>query len=145
MTNLDLKKITKQINTVKRAVNTTINILETKMQKPLILSLPRRIEISITRACNLKCVFCKSYETPGAKQISKENFKKVAKQLFPTAITLSFTSGGEPYLHPHLIDLLRIAKHYKISTFVLSNGMSMREDIIRTIIQEELIRLLKNR
>jgi radical SAM protein with 4Fe4S-binding SPASM domain len=139
MKDINLKKIANEINTIKRALNTTINIFETKMQLPVLNSLPQIIDVVLTRSCNLKCIFCKNYETSGAKQISMDCFEKVARHFFPTTRTLSICSGGEPYLHKNLIDLLRIARKYKISTFVLSNGMLVREDIIRTIIQEELI------
>ncbi len=120
-------------------MNTSINIFETKMQLSVLHSHPQIVDIVVTRSCNLKCIFCKNYETTGAKQISVDNFEKVARQFFPTTRNLSICSGGEPYLHKDLIDLLRIARRYKISTYVLSNGMLVREDIIRTIIKEELI------
>ncbi len=93
----------------------------------------------LTKACNLACTFCVDYETLGAKRVSLENFDKVARQLFPTARLVSICSGGEPYLHKGLEDLLRVARRYRVATWVLSNGMLLREDRIRTIVREGLI------
>ena len=133
----DLKKLT-----ARQAINTALNLAEARLQMPVARSLPQNIDIVLTKACNLACTFCKDYETLGAKRVSVENFEKIdAAQLFPTARWVSLCSGGEPYLHKGLEDLLRIAKRYKISSWVLSNGMLLKEDRLRTIIREGLITL----
>ena len=125
--------------TVKSAFNLVINQFEYGRQSSILYSLPQVIDVVLTTNCNLKCIFCKNYETLGTKYISIENFEKIGKQLFPTARRVSFCSGGEPYMHKQLIDLLRIIKRYKLETWVLSNGMLLNEKIIRTIVKEELI------
>src|SRR5262249_60704546 len=53
----------------------------------------------------------------------------------------SWRGGAEPYLHKGLEDLLRIAKLYKLHTWVLSNGMLLKEERLRAIIREGLIDL----
>ena len=125
--------------TARQALNTVLNEVEFRLQSPVVHSLPQNIDIVLTKACNLACTFCVDYETPGAKRISIENFEKVARQLFPTARLVSICSGGEPYLHKGLEDLLRIARRYRTATWVLSNGMLLREDRVRTIVRESLI------
>ena len=142
--NIHLDGIHKAMNTVKnitlrQAINSVINKREFRLQLPKLHSLPQVVDIVLTKSCNLKCVFCKDYETTGAKQVSIENFEKVARQLFPTARMLNICSGGEPYMHKQLKDLLRIAHRYKVKTWVLSNGMLLNENLIRTIVREELI------
>ena len=127
--------------TIKKAFNLTINRFETKRQALRLHSLPRTVDVVLTRACNLKCSFCKSYETTGAQYLSRENFEHVARQLFPAARIVRFCSGGEPYMHKRIIDLLRISRRYKVMTWVFSNGMLLSEDIIRTVVKEELISL----
>src|SRR3989442_11017679 len=127
--------------TARQALNTVLNEVEFRLQRPVVHSLPQNIDIVLTKACNLACTFCVDYETPGAKRISIENFEKVARQLFPTARLVSICSGGEPYLHKGLEDLLRIARRYRTATWVLSNGMLLREDRVRTIVRESLITL----
>jgi radical SAM protein with 4Fe4S-binding SPASM domain len=134
------KIISKSKNiTAKSALNAAINKFEFGQQLSNLHSLPQTVDVVLTKECNLRCIFCKNFETLGAKFISIENFEKVAQQLFPTARSVNICSGGEPYLHRQLIDLLRIVKRYKVATFVLSNGMLLHEKIVRTIIKEELI------
>jgi radical SAM protein with 4Fe4S-binding SPASM domain len=116
-------------------------MLETKLESPILHSLPQNVDIVLTTKCNLACVFCKLYPVSGAKQVSIENFRKAAEQLFPTARLVSICSGGEPYLHKNLEELLRIIRQYSVPTWVLSNGMLLEEERIRTIVREELITL----
>ncbi len=129
----------REVHTAKQAVNTAMNLAEYWLQKPVVRSLPQNVDIVLTKACNLACTFCVDYETPGAKRLSIENFQKIGHQLFPTARLVSICSGGEPYLHKGLEDLLRFIKRYKVATWVLSNGMLVKEDRIRTIVREGLI------
>ena len=126
--------------TLRKGMNRAISLIETRGQLSMIHSLPQCVDIVLTKACNLACTFCKTYELPGeAKKISVENFEKIARQLFATARQVSFCSGGEPYLHMNLEDLLRICRRYKVATWVLSNGMLLKEERIRTIVREELV------
>src|SRR5438045_1339245 len=111
-----------RVHSARQAVNTALNDVEFRLQRPVVRSMPQNVDIVLTKACNLACTFCVDYETPGAKRISLENFEKVARQLFPTARLVSMCSGGEPYLHKGLEDLLRIARRYQLETWVLCNG-----------------------
>ncbi|MCP4666434.1 MAG: radical SAM protein [Deltaproteobacteria bacterium] len=133
-----IKDIAKN-TTIKSALNAAVNQVEVNRQSSTLHSLPQTVDVVLTRICNLKCIFCKDYETLGDTYITVENFKKAARQLFPTARRLRICSGGEPYMHKQLIDLLRIAGQYKIETVLLSNGMLLKENLIRTIVSEGLI------
>jgi len=101
--------------------------------------MPVTIDVVLTKACNLACTFCKDYETEGAQRISLSNFERIATQLFPTAMRLSLCSGGEPYLHRGLEEILRIGKRHRLYTWVLSNGMLVKPDRVRPMVREKLI------
>jgi MoaA/NifB/PqqE/SkfB family radical SAM enzyme len=126
-------------HTAQKLTNLLINKLESRLQLPVLRSLPPVVDLVLTKACNLACTFCKDYETEGAKRVSLENFERVAAQLFPTARRLNLCSGGEPYLHPGLEELLRVAKRYQVSTWLLSNGTLCTEARMRTIVRERLV------
>jgi len=122
-----------------RKINGEINYFETRLQRRYLFSLPVNLDVVLTKHCNLSCRFCKNYETPGRAQITVEDFRRLADTLFPTAQEVRFCSGGEPYLHPGLMDILEIAKRYRVNTFLLSNGMLLSEERIRRIVQGELV------
>jgi radical SAM protein with 4Fe4S-binding SPASM domain len=121
------------------AANRVINAVEMRLGATKLVSKPVVVDVVLTKACNLACTFCRDYETEGAQRISLENFQKVVRHLFPAARQLSICSGGEPYLHTGLEQILRSAKQYKIFTWVLSNGMLMPANRVRTIVSEELV------
>ena len=85
--------------TLRQGFNKALNTAERRLQRSRLRSKPIVIDIVVTKACNLACTFCKDYEHPGAKKIDRENFERVAEQLFPTARWVNVCSGGEPYLH----------------------------------------------
>lgn len=120
-------------------MNIAMNLSEDRMQKTVLHSLPRYLDVVLTKKCNIECIFCKKYETFGDQQVSIENFKEIARQLFPTAASVNFSSGGDPYMHAQLIELMRICQQYKVRTTVSSNGMLLNEQLSRTIVKEELI------
>ncbi len=125
--------------TLRQAANKAKNKLESRLGRTKLSSKPVVVDLVVTKACNLACTFCKDYEHPGAKKVERENFEKVAAELFPTARWLNICSGGEPYLHTGLEDLLRLAKRYKLKNWVLSNAMLLKEERMRAIFQEGLI------
>jgi radical SAM protein with 4Fe4S-binding SPASM domain len=124
---------------VSRIANMSLNAVESLMQTHTCRSLPLQIDLVPTRACNLACRFCKNYATHGSKHISVSDVERIAPELFPTALWLKICSGGEPYLHKNLEDILRIARRYNLMTFVLSNGMQLQEERLRAIVREGLI------
>ena len=120
--------------------NDLLSRIETRLERQTVLSRPVDVDVVLTKACNFACTFCKDYETPiGSKRVSQEDFERVARQLFPFARRLNICSGGEPYLHKGLEDMLRVAKRYGLFTWLLSNGSVFREDRFRAIVEEGLV------
>ncbi len=141
---MNLMKVGRVINmlkgcTRKQLVNTAIYAYECQIQKSALNSLPVFLDVVPTKKCNLKCIFCKKYETFGNDHVTIEDFKVLARKLFPKALSVFFFSGGEPYMHKQLAELLRIARQYHVKMNVSSNGMLLKESLIHTIAQEELI------
>ncbi len=125
--------------TLKQAANKALSRVESSCRRAKLVSKPLVVDLVVTKACNLACTFCKDYEHPGAKKVDREQFERVARELFPTARWLNICSGGEPYLHLGLEDLLRLAKSYKVKRWVLSNAMLLKEERMRAILEEGLI------
>ena len=123
----------------KKFTNKVVSRLGSLSGRTTLSSMPPSVDIVITKSCNLACTFCKDYETVGAQRLSLRNFERAARQLLPTASVLQISSGGEPYLHTDLEEMLRIAKRYGVETRVLSNGMLLKEKRVRTIVEEGLI------
>lgn len=124
---------------IKQLSNAVRNKVEAASGSVRLRSFPQVVDIVLTKACNLKCTFCKDYETEGAKLLSIEHFERAANILFPTARKLSLCSGGEPYLHKRLVNFLRITKQYRVPVWLLSNGTRITKETSTTIVNEQLV------
>lgn len=77
--------------------------------------------IELTTACNLKCRHC-GYKDSKAIFIETEYAKKVIDQCIPQGLTMVMFTGGEPTLHPELMQLLKYCKERGIMTKLTTNG-----------------------
>jgi MoaA/NifB/PqqE/SkfB family radical SAM enzyme len=64
-------------------------------------SYPLRLDLVLTKACNLRWIFCISYGAlAGPRWMDFELYEQIARTLFPKALKVFFGSGGEPLLEP---------------------------------------------
>ncbi len=96
---------------------------------------------SITNDCNLRCPICFTYNRTDRKYyMSVEEMRKTVNFLLANkdAYDLINITGGEPTLHPQLLELLKVARHERIGRITLnSNGIRLAQD-------EDLVRALKD-
>jgi len=88
--------------------------------------------ISITNACNLRCPICFTFNRPD------RNFYKPVEEMRETIdwliessgpLDLVNITGGEPTLHPQILDVLRTCERPEIGRITLnSNGITMAKD-----------------
>lgn len=95
------------------------------------VSAPEAITFFLTRVCNLRCKMCGQWgdhgitKTQGADDIkawlSLEEIKGVIDGIAPhrTSVTLF---GGEPFLHPQIIDIIDAVKKAGLHVLVITNG-----------------------
>ena len=105
----------------------------------------RRLYIEPTNSCNLKCQTCirRSWNV-------KEGFmdfhlyEKVIQsaEKVPTFEKVSFWGWGEPLLHPHIVDMIAVAKRTGVITQVISNGMVLTEDLAESLVRAGLDSLI---
>ncbi len=131
--------------------------LEAKAKLPAVYGLrtgaeqfPLMVVLSIIYPCNYGCPMCPY--TDGNSEIRKfyherdgdlfpvELWKKIADEAGPFGAWLRCTGGGEPMLHPHLVDMIEYAKEKGARIWLNTNG-SMFGPIPR--LRTKLERVLK--
>ncbi len=75
--------------------------------------------VDITNRCNMTCHFCYN-PVRSTQDMSLDHFKYVCANL-PFPVLLKFC-GGEPTLHPNILDFIRIAHQYRHRVHIVSNG-----------------------
>jgi MoaA/NifB/PqqE/SkfB family radical SAM enzyme len=136
MINVNLnKKIKLAINYPKVAVNTLIDPIFNKNKTT---KFPRLINCFITEKCNFNCPMCHvvTSRLKHLNQISLKTIKKIADE--STRYGVSFQlSGGEPLLHPEIIDIIKYLHKKKIPTSLVTNGLLL-EKYAQKIIDSKL-------
>lgn len=96
--------------------------------KPGAEKFPLMVVVAMTYVCNAKCIHCpythsyirKSYKD--APFIPPEIFKKIADECGKYNARIRLTGGGEPLLHPQIIELIEYAKKVGAKIGLITNG-----------------------
>lgn len=94
---------------------------------------PDKIEIDLTNRCNLTCVHCSREASPQADvdpEMSPEQLFALVDQAAGIGATALTLMGGEPTVHPHLLDLAYFAKKKGIRSLSTStNGIKVNDEM----------------
>ncbi|MDR2395725.1 MAG: radical SAM protein [Endomicrobium sp.] len=97
----------------------------------IIDSMPVRVFIATTNACNLRCSFCPNTINP--KTIKTEMpwniFEKIGNELFPFALEYHTTVNGEPFLTSYFPKIINILSKFNTGLNVTTNGMLLSQKI----------------
>ncbi|MFC1833864.1 radical SAM protein [Thermodesulfobacteriota bacterium] len=125
-------------------LNAGVNYCEALLRIAKPVTMPFSLDVGLTKACNLRCVFCISYESlKGVRWMPFEMYERIARKLFRTAHNINFCTGGEPLLYPRFRDALRLTKEYRCRTIVVSNGMLLDKSAAEWIAEDQSLHELK--
>jgi radical SAM protein with 4Fe4S-binding SPASM domain len=91
---------------------------------------PITIEIDPINVCNHKCVWCADHKAiHGGEILSLEFVRKVLKELKECgAKSVLFKGGGEPTLHPQLVNFVNTARDCGMKAAMLTNGSKLKNN-----------------
>ncbi len=106
---------------------------------------PPMIVVSITNVCNLECTHCfhkefKKRDDYHATNLEFGIWEKVCKETAEwPGVVMNFGTDGEPLCHPRFLDMLRLAREYKITPInITTNGVLMNGAFNEAIVKENL-------
>jgi radical SAM protein with 4Fe4S-binding SPASM domain len=89
---------------------------------------PQRLVLMITKHCNLNCVFCHVSKRECSKEfLSKEEVFKIIDQSVNLGVKDLYITGGEPFLHPQLFDILDYTKTKSLRVDIATNGTLIKD------------------
>ena len=95
------------------------------------------ISIEILQRCPNRCIYCSSHSNPQATHlIPFEIIKNViddAKSLGCKTVCLS---GGEPFLHPQILDIISYIAKQQLICYVYTSGIYMKDEIYSSLPNE---------
>ena len=105
------------------------------------LTKPFFINFGLTHRCNLRCKICETWEeNPKVKEeLTLLELKRVIAEIGNWGkINLSF-AGGEPLIRKdNLLECIKFAKKFGLTTFVTTNGTFINKKVAREIINSGL-------
>ncbi len=76
--------------------------------------------IQVTRKCNQHCLFCSNPELEAT--LSVEQAREQLEKLEEAGYDGVILTGGEPTLHPHLDEIVRLARETGLRVRIITNG-----------------------
>lgn len=114
-------------------------------RKPFQAGLPITVSIEPTTACNLRCPECpsglRSFTRPTGS-LEMERYRGWLDQLARTSCCLILYFQGEPFIHRSFLDLLKLARQYKLYTITSTNGHFLDDARARAVVESGLSRLV---
>lgn len=107
--------------------------------------MPMSIAIEPTTSCNLRCPECpsglRSFTRPTG-MLQDALFEKVIDELHSNLSYLIFYFQGEPYLHPHFLNLVQYASQKNVYTATSTNAHYLNDKNAEATVRSGLDRLI---
>ena len=93
------------------------------------------VEFAITNACIAKCTFCEIWKQQPKVFVEKEKALQVIDRLAEIGTSHVTITGGDPLLHPDVVDIVRRATERKVHSAVLDAApqLLLRNDIVKRL------------
>lgn len=128
------------------AAKTLLSYYASRMTgRPEHWGLPISLSIEPTTACNLRCPECpsglRSFTRPTGK-LERDLLQKVLNDVKTHCTYINFYFQGEPYLHPHFFELVRMADDAGIYTATSTNAHFLDDRRAKRTVESGLDRLI---
>lgn len=89
----------------------------------------KELTLEITQKCLNKCIYCSSMSSCDSKEFLSYS---ICSNVIEDAAGLGFNqfniSGGEPFLHPQILDIIKRCKEHKSKVVIYSSGLIPLDD-----------------
>lgn len=96
-------------------------------------SLIKSVNWHVTPYCNYRCRFCFA-QNFSDKPIKFEEGVIILKILAEMGMTKINFAGGEPLLHPNILNYCKVAKKHGFTVSITTNGSKLTQDLIQKMI-----------
>jgi MoaA/NifB/PqqE/SkfB family radical SAM enzyme len=93
---------------------------------------PLQCSLYVTDQCNLDCHYCTEYDNsvPHPELDTLKRWVRKIRDLGTERIALV---GGEPLLHPDIVELTRYCREVGLSTSITTNGFTLTQELVRAL------------
>lgn len=93
---------------------------------------PLQCSLYVTDRCNLDCGYCTEYDN-SAPHPATQDLKRWLTQIRSLGTARIALVGGEPLLHPDIVELVRFARGLGMATSLTTNGFLLSESLVTAL------------
>ena len=90
---------------------------------------PRTMILLLNKRCNLKCDFCDLWHYTDLMPF--ENAATIIQRAPAAGVKTLVITGGEPFVHPRIFELIELAKNLGLGVNITTNGTLLTRDVGR--------------
>lgn len=95
------------------------------------------ISIEILQRCPNRCIYCSSHSNPQATHlIPFEIIKNIIDDAKCLGCKTVCLSGGEPFLHPQILDIISYIAKKRLTCYVYTSGIYMKDEVYSSLPNE---------
>lgn len=94
--------------------------------------------LEITEQCNLKCPYCYMDANARRQMISEEQYLHCLNVFSSLGVRNLILSGGEPFLHPLILEFIQIASKKGFIVGIATNGICIDELTIKCLVENNV-------
>jgi cyclic pyranopterin phosphate synthase len=104
---------------------------------------PRTVRISLTDRCDLACVYCRPSRSDGylEKRLEDDAWKTMVTALLQAGVRRVRITGGEPLLHPRVVELVRFVASLGVEDLALTTNGTRLDKLARPLRDAGLARI----
>lgn len=92
------------------------------------------ISIEILQRCPNRCIYCSSHSNPQATHlIPFEIIKNIIDDAKCLGCKTVCLSGGEPFLHPQILDVISYIAKKRLTCYVYTSGIYMKDEVYSSL------------
>lgn len=114
----------KELTELQKA-NTNLNLEELDQKKVILSSYPRRLVFELTNACNLNCIMCGRNAADFKPTMFDMEVFKSFEPMMDKVEEVTLMGWGEPTVHPHFTEMLKIINEHSARKYFCTNGMNL--------------------
>jgi cyclic pyranopterin phosphate synthase len=96
---------------------------------------PRAVRLSLTDRCDLACVYCRPSRSDGyfEQRLGEEAWRTMVRALLRSGIRRVRITGGEPLLHPHVVEMVRFLSEQGLEDLALTTNATQLARLARPL------------
>lgn len=105
--------------------NSLLNMRELQAGRTVLQSMPRRLVLELTNACNLNCMMCGRNAASFRPTVFQLDWLRYFEPILDTVEEVTLMGWGEPTIHKDFVEMLELIHRHDARIYFCTNGMRL--------------------